>query len=165
MLYNEVLENFYEKNINYLIVGGLAVNIHGVPRLTHDLDIIILLEKENIIKICDSLKKLGYIPRLPVNPENIGDPAILKEWTTEKNMKAFSFYKKDDSSRVVDIVLFYPLEYSKAFEKREEITIKNMKIKVISLDDLIEMKKYSARDKDLSDVKMLIEVKEIENKF
>jgi hypothetical protein len=36
--------------IDYLVVGGLAVNFHGVPRMTYDIDLMVLLEREDILK-------------------------------------------------------------------------------------------------------------------
>jgi len=41
--------------IDYLVVGGLAVNFHGVPRMTYDIDLMVLLEPENILKFVTKL--------------------------------------------------------------------------------------------------------------
>jgi hypothetical protein len=41
--------------IDYLVVGGLAVNLHGVPRMTYDIDLMVLLESENILKVVSKL--------------------------------------------------------------------------------------------------------------
>lgn len=41
MYYFEVLGGLYKNKVRYLIVGGLAVNLSGVPRVTQDIDIII----------------------------------------------------------------------------------------------------------------------------
>ena len=45
-----------EANIRYLVVGGLAVNAHGYERFTHDLDLVIGLEPDNIAKGFEALK-------------------------------------------------------------------------------------------------------------
>ena len=37
MFYFEVFKAFYQEKIKYLVVGGLAVNLHGVPRITYDI--------------------------------------------------------------------------------------------------------------------------------
>ncbi len=165
MIYYDILSNFYKDGVKYLIVGGLAVNIHGVPRLTQDIDIIISMEKDNILKLCQCLNKLGYKPRLPVNPEDLSNPVVLNEWVSEKNMKAFSFYNKENSLKVVDIVISHPLDFNLAYSKKEEISIKQIKIPVVALDDLIKMKESSGRGKDLSDIKMLNKIKEIEKEL
>ncbi len=49
-----------DAQVRYLIVGGLAVNAHGYERLTKDVDLVIGLEPENIIKGLQVLQAIGY---------------------------------------------------------------------------------------------------------
>jgi hypothetical protein len=51
MYYFEILEGLHESKVKYLIVGGLSVNLYGVPRVTQDIDIIIAMGKKNILRI------------------------------------------------------------------------------------------------------------------
>ena len=46
MYYFDVLGELYRKKIRYLVVGGLAINLYGVPRVTQDIDIIVAPDKE-----------------------------------------------------------------------------------------------------------------------
>ena len=93
MYYFDILKELFNRKIDYLIVGGLAVNLYGVPRVTQDIDIILALDKENILKLNGIFSSLGYVPRLPgVDPEELADPVIREDWTVNKNLKAFSFY-------------------------------------------------------------------------
>ncbi len=64
MFYFDVLKTFYEEKVKYLVVGGLAVNLHGVPRVTNDIDIIISFDEINVRKIMRAASALGYVPRL-----------------------------------------------------------------------------------------------------
>ena len=73
MDYYEIFKKFNELKIDYLIVGGLAVNLHGVPRMTYDIDIMIKLEKKNISKIVKQLIEWGYRLKTPVDPMELGD--------------------------------------------------------------------------------------------
>ena len=59
MYYREVLEALY-RNDRYLIVGGLAVNLYGVPRITQDIDMIISDDKENVNRLIRVMEELGY---------------------------------------------------------------------------------------------------------
>lgn len=161
MFYFEVLESFYRNKIRYLVVGGLAVNLHGVPRTTLDIDIIPSLEKSNITLLCSTLKNLDYVPRLPVSPEGISDPVTLKAWKEEKNLKAFSFYHKEQNHKVIDLVLVHPLNFDEAESHCKIIHARGVDIPIVSIDDLIEMKAFSGRSRDLSDIEMLKEAKEI----
>ncbi len=79
MYYFEVLEALYNNRVRYLIVGGLAVNLYGVPRVTQDIDLIISTSKSNILKVISILKNLGYAPRLPVNPNDLTEPDKVKD--------------------------------------------------------------------------------------
>jgi len=159
MYYFDVLKALQSKQVRYLIIGGLAVNLYGVPRLTQDIDLIISTDRSNVLKIVSLLKDLGYVPRVPVDPEDLADPAKVKDWTTNRNMKAFSFYHKKDAYKVVDIVLVHPLDFEVAFKNRTVKTVKDVEIFLASLDDLLRTKKESGRPQDLSDIEMLKKVR------
>ncbi len=162
MFYFDILEGLYRKKIKYLIVGGLAANLHGVPRMTQDIDIILLLDRENVDQFLKLMSDLDYIPRLPVDPSGLAVPDIRKKWTNEKNMKAFSFYHRSRNRNVVDIVIDHPLDFNHAYERSLTINVRDFKVSLLNIDDLIEMKKNTGRDRDESDVEMLREIKTLQ---
>ena len=155
MFYREILAGLYEKHIRYLIVGGLSVNLYGVPRLTQDIDIILSTDRENILKMIALLKDLGYVPRLPVNPEDLADSDTVKDWVENRNLKAFSFYHTKDKYKVVDIVLVHPLDFETSFKNRTVKRVKDIEIYLASIDDDITTKEFSGRAQDISDIEML----------
>ncbi|OGU16106.1 MAG: hypothetical protein A2X61_13425 [Ignavibacteria bacterium GWB2_35_12] len=161
MFYLDILEEFYKNDIRYLIVGGLAVNLHGVPRVTQDIDIVISNDKDNILKLIEILTALSYKPRLPVNPEDLAEPDVVKEWIENRNMQAFSFYHQMDNYKVIDIVISHNLNFELAFENKVVKKVNGFNIYLSSIDDLIELKEYSGREQDLSDVEMLKKVRQI----
>ena len=59
MYYFEILEGLYKSKVRYLIVGGLSVNLYGVPRVTQDIDIVIAMDRENVLKITSLLKEFS----------------------------------------------------------------------------------------------------------
>ncbi|MBI3354051.1 MAG: hypothetical protein HY034_04085 [Nitrospirae bacterium] len=133
----------------------MSVNLYGVPRVTQDIDIIIATDRENILKVTSLLKNLGYIPRLPVNPEDLADSDKVRAWIEDKNFKAFSFYHRKDNYKVIDIVLVHPLDFEESFKNRTVKNVKDIEIYLASIDDIIKTKEFSGRNQDLSDVKML----------
>ncbi len=155
MYYFEILEGLYRNNIRYLIVGGLSVNLYGIPRVTQDIDIVIAMDKENVLKLTSLLKESGYVPRLPVNPDHLANPDKVKDWIETKNLKAFSFYHKKDNYKVIDIVLVHPLDFEMSFKNRTVKKAKDIDIYLASIDDVIKMKEYSGRAQDLSDIEMM----------
>lgn len=161
MYYLEVLEELHKNNINYLLVGGLAVNLYGIPRITQDIDLILRMNKENLIKAVSILKNLGYITRLAVNPEGIADESTREMWINEKNMIAFSFYNNENSFKVVDIIIKHNLDFDKSFASRTVLEAGNIEISLASIDDIISMKKISGREQDISDIRMLSRIKDL----
>ena len=162
MYYLEFFSELYRRKIKYLLVGGLSVNLYGVPRVTQDIDIIISLDKENILNLVSLLKNLNYIPRLPVNPEDLADPQKREAWIREKNLTAFSFYHQKEHYKVVNIVLVHPLDFLKAYHQKTVKFAKDVEIYLVSLDDLISMKTHSGRDQDKSDIDLLKRMKSLE---
>lgn len=161
MFYYEILKALEENKIKYLIVGGLAVNLHNVPRMTNDFDLILDMNEENLLNFVNLMKTLGYVSRVPVDPLLLAEKSVRENWINEKNMKAFSFYKEDENYKVIDIVLEYPIDFNESFNHKCIRRIKDIPIYYVSIDDLIKMKKYSGRDQDLNDIEMLEKVKKI----
>ncbi|HHT9113582.1 MAG: hypothetical protein HZA47_11610 [Planctomycetes bacterium] len=159
MYYFEILEGLYKSKVRYLIAGGLSVNLYGVPRVTQDIDIVIAMDRENVLKITSLLKELGYVPRLPVSPDDLANPDKVKDWIENKNLKAFSFYHKNENYKVIDIVLVHPLDFEKSFKNRTVKKAKDIDIYLASIDDVVKMKEFSGRSQDLSDIEMLNKVR------
>ena len=159
MYYFEILEGLYKSKVKYLIVGGLSVNLYGVPRVTQDIDIVIAMDRENVLKITSLLKELSYVPRLLVSPDDLANPDKVKDWIENKNLKAFSFYHKNENYKVVDIVLVHPLDFEKSFKNRTVKRAKDIDIYLASIDDVVKMKEFSGRPQDLSDIEMLNKVR------
>ena len=143
MYYFEILEGLYKSKVRYLIVGGLSVNLYGVPRITQDIDIVIAMSKENILKITSLLKGLDYIPRLPVNPDDLANHDKVKDWIENKNLKAFSFYHKKEHTKVVDIVLEHPLDFTEAFQRGAIKKVDDIEIYPTRFAERIELTKNS----------------------
>ncbi|MBI5560246.1 MAG: hypothetical protein HY883_03125 [Deltaproteobacteria bacterium] len=137
----------------------MAVNLYGVPRVTQDIDIIVFITPDNIRKLNKILKGLDYIPRLPVNPEDMANPDILKGWIEGRNLKAFSFYHREQNYKVVDMVLVHPLDFETSFNNKAIKKAKGIEIYLASIDDIIKMKEFSGRSQDMSDIEMLKKAK------
>jgi hypothetical protein len=60
--YRTIFKDMNEASVDYIIVGGLAVNFYGVPRMTYDLDLMIALNPENILKLVSRFSAWGYQP-------------------------------------------------------------------------------------------------------
>ena len=58
--FREFIELLEKNEVNYLIVGGYAVGVHGFPRYTGDLDIFVALQTKNASKILKTLSDFGW---------------------------------------------------------------------------------------------------------
>lgn len=103
-MYENVFRELYKNKVRYIVVGGIAVNLYGVPRMTADLDLMVDLEKENVLKTVNILRSLGYVPKIPENPENLANQEKREEWK-KKNMKAFTFWNTKKPYKQIDILI------------------------------------------------------------
>ena len=55
MLYEQLFKGLHTHRIRYLVVGAVAVNLHGIPRMTADLDVMVDLEKENVHRFIEMI--------------------------------------------------------------------------------------------------------------
>ncbi|HQO40395.1 MAG TPA: hypothetical protein PK986_07995 [Spirochaetota bacterium] len=159
MFYYDILKEFHDKSVRYLIVGGLSVNLHGIPRVTQDIDFVIAMDTDNIYRVIKVMKELDYIPVIPVDAEGLADADIRQQWISEKNLIAFSFRHQRQAYRTIDILLVHPLNFDDAYKRKVSRVYRDSEIDIVSIDDLIIMKKFSSRSQDLSDIKMLNKLK------
>jgi len=164
ILYEEILRLFQEKEIKYVLVGGIAVNLLGSMRSTADMDILVEMSDDNLKKIVTILKNLGYHVKQPVDPIGIADQKTREDWIINKNMKAFNFYKEDELSEV-DIIIESPVLYEEAKENIVNIKIDDLILPVISIDKLIKMKQVTGRTIDKLDIEELTRIKILEEKL
>ncbi|MFQ6105676.1 MAG: hypothetical protein ACE5NL_01215, partial [Candidatus Hydrothermarchaeaceae archaeon] len=109
MFYEGVIKVFNRKGVEYVVVGGIALNLHGVPRATADLDIAVALEDKNLKNIVHALKVLGYKPRLPIKIDEFSIEN-LEKWRKEKKMEAFTFWNPKKPYEEVDVLIHNPID-------------------------------------------------------
>lgn len=157
MYYEKIFQEFNKKKVKYAVAGGVAVNLHGVERFTHDLDLLLAMDEKNILKAISVFKSLGYSPKVPVKPEDFAKEDMRKKWIKEKNMIVFSFIDLKKPHILIDIIIHAPFTYEAIAKNIKTMISENKRIKVpvISVDDLIRMKKIANRLKDNNDIELL----------
>jgi predicted nucleotidyltransferase len=158
-IFEQIFRELNKAKVKYLVVGGVAVNLYGYVRFTGDLDLLVLLDESNLVKIDKVLRRLGYKERLPVSIKELGDHKKVKTWLKERNLKAFSFTPPKNNPLQIDLIIEESLKFDKFNEKRNCKKISGVTIPVVSIEDLIKMKKRANRDKDLLDLEALIKLK------
>jgi len=160
ILYEEILKAFQKQKVKYVLVGGIAVNLFGFLRSTADMDILVEMSDVNLKKVVRILKNKGYHVKQPVDPMMIADENTRYDWVKNKNMKAFNFYK-ENQMKEVDIIIESPVSYEQARKSSVQVKIGSNVIPVISIDNLIKMKRGTGRSSDKLDIEKLKKIKKL----
>ncbi|MBI3073364.1 MAG: nucleotidyl transferase AbiEii/AbiGii toxin family protein [Deltaproteobacteria bacterium] len=160
--YANVFDALAKANVRYIVVGGVAVVLHGHLRYTADLDLVVSLEPKNTEAALQALHGLGYEPRVPVKLEEFADPAQRERWIAEKHMRVFSLWNPSAPSHVVDIFVREPFPFDEAFTRSLEVRVGgDTPIHVASIDDLIALKICAGRPRDIEDIEALRKIQEL----
>ncbi|MFV0339741.1 MAG: DUF6036 family nucleotidyltransferase [Parachlamydiaceae bacterium] len=149
MFLYKVCEALEKAKVPYAIVGGYAVALHGAPRGTVDLDLVITWTLKNLENAEKVLNDLGLVSLLPINSKNLFQ--FRDEYITNKNLITWNFYNPVNPAQQVDLIVNFDLKNAHV----THIKMHEGKVRVLSLKDLIAMKKASGRLQDIEDVKAL----------
>jgi len=143
-------------DVRYLIAGGLAVNAHGYLRFTKDMDVVIELIPDNVMRTFSALGTLGYRPAAPVTAEQFADRSTREGWMHDKNMQVLQLWSDHHRETSIDIFVGEPFpfedEYAKALIKPLYGVID---VRFVSIATLIAMKEAAGREQDRIDIEHL----------
>lgn len=138
--------------VRYLVVGGVAVVLHGHPRFTADLDLVLALEEANVRAAFGTLAALGYAPRAPVAAEDLADPERRAEWVRTKGITVFSLASAEHPATEVDLFVEEPFPFEQAYLRAVWADLGETRVPIAGIADLVEMKRRAGRPQDLEDV-------------
>lgn len=153
--YLDLLASLHDAEVRYAIAGGVAVVLHGVPRMTFDIDLVIDLADDNVRNAVDVLRREGYRPRLPIALDDLADASKRREWTEERNLIAFSLVHPSRAMEEVDILLVLPLSWEEISTTTVTRTLEGVPVVVVSRRVLRTMKLATGRAKDIADAELL----------
>ncbi len=124
--------------------------LHGAVRGTIDIDLVVGLDEGNLKTVEEILlSELKLVSRIPIRAQDLVQ--FRKEYIKKKNLKAWSFVNPSRASEVVDILILDDISNFNIVEKKAW----GITVPVVSIPDLIKMKKKSGRPQDLSDIEAL----------
>ena len=155
--YAEILLALSRGNVRFVVAGGVAVVLHGVERLTMDIDVAVDFEPENLRRFVEVTKQLDLKPRVPVANDFIADPANVKLIVEEKNAIVFTYIDPSNPLKHLDVFLTEDHSYERLARDSMTITLEDQSIRVASPRTLIALKKRVTppRAKDLHDISEL----------
>lgn len=135
-----VFRSFQHNDVHYLVIGGIASILHGVPRATFDLDLLVEATPDNIERLLIAMLDAG-----------LGTAAL----TSVADVLANEITIFKDRVRI-DVQTRTPgLQFSDAWERRETMSYQGQTFHVVCRDDLISSKRAAGRPVDLEDVRLL----------
>jgi predicted nucleotidyltransferase len=145
-----------EAGVRYLVAGGLAVNAHGYVRATQDVDVVIALERNNVLKAFETLATLGFKPAVPITAEQFADEHIRQGWIRDKGMKVLNFFSDRHRETTIDVFVTEPFDFERecAAAMRGDLA-PGIVVPFVSLPTLIAMKREASRPRDLDDIQHL----------
>ncbi|MGH8135055.1 MAG: nucleotidyltransferase domain-containing protein [Steroidobacteraceae bacterium] len=93
------------RQLRYVVVGGLALVLHGVDRLTADVDLAVDLAPAAAARLVDALEEGGYRATAPVDARQLADPVIRAAWHRDRNMQVFSYWDTTGRRPTIDICI------------------------------------------------------------
>lgn len=136
--FNDILNLLNARGVEYLLVGGYAVSIHGRPRPTADLDIWIAADRTNADRVVGALKAFGFdVPGL--------DASLIH---TRRQIIRMGY----PPVRIELLCDLSGVEFAECYARRQTANFNGVPVNVISLPDLIVNKRASGRKKDIVDL-------------
>lgn len=146
---DRILRELLDAGVQFVLIGGLAAQVHGSPSLTGDVDVCFALERENLERLATAIKSLGSIRReLPPGVHAPLDARALRAGDV------FTL-----TTRYGDLdLLAHPdpgLDFETLVGRSIRAEILGVEVKVASLDDLMAMKRAAGRPKDRIELEIL----------
>jgi predicted nucleotidyltransferase len=136
----DVFKSFQQHEVRYVVIGGIASVLYGVPRTTFDLDILIEASEENAARLLTALMDVGF-----------GTAAM----TDAHDLVAHEITVFSDRVRI-DVQTRTPgLAFQDAWRRRKTVTYQGQDFFIVSKEDLIASKRAAGREVDLDDVRLL----------
>ena len=158
----EILCALCDHEVQFVVAGGVAMVLHGIERMTLDLDIAVSLHPANLRRFLAALHDLQLVPRAPVPAEIILEPRRIRQLIHEKNAFVFTFWNPGEAYPQVDMFLTWENSFDDLATDAQTILVRGRRFLVASRRKLIEMKSrvQPIREKDLNDIRALTQIEQ-----
>ncbi len=155
MFYLDLFATLHRHQVEYVLIGGLAVALHGIERNTMDIDVCIVISPDNLRRMIEAAKELNLSPVLPVPLETLSQIDTLRQWHQQRNLQAFALHTPDLAGVTLDLLLFPPVAPADMCQRAVRLDVSGIPIQLASVDDLIALKQSVGRPIDLADIEHL----------
>ncbi len=153
--FEQVMELLVSHGVDSIVIGGQAEYLHGSPRVTFDIDLCYRRSARNLDRLAAALREL--------NPTLRGAPADLPFVIDAQSLALGSNFTFE--TELIPLDLLGEVEpigsYDEMIKSAETYRVGELALRVISLDDLIRIKRYLGRPKDRESLMHLLAIKQI----
>jgi hypothetical protein len=136
MFYVEFFRALEKEGVRYLVVGGVAVNLHGAERLTMDIDIMLDLDADNLHRFLAAIQPFGLRPANPlVTLAQFCDTATVESWVAEKHMLAFQLRPASRSGPSLNVLLKPAVLFEAAYARRVRMQAGGVQLSIAAAAD------------------------------
>lgn len=139
-----ILDALRGAGLDYAVCGGFAVGLHGYPRLTTDIDL--LVQPDDLARVRKALASVGYTLDSGFITFAAGEPSERSLWRVSR--------AEDGDLITVDLLLVGPF-LADVWAGREVFQLGARHVQVVSRAGLLKMKRSAGRHKDLDDIEKL----------
>lgn len=145
---DEILRTLTEFGVEFVVVGGVAVQAHGYLRATADLDVVPNPTLLNLSRLGEALSDLDARPRRATLPVDVTDPQLLKRVPLAP---LTTRYGRLDLLNIAH-VSGAPRSFEELLGRALTVNLDGLAVSIVGLDDLLRMKRAAGRPQDLTDI-------------
>jgi hypothetical protein len=148
----EIFGSLHRHDVKYLLCGGLAVNLYGIPRMTADIDVLIEWDESNVQRFEAALAEHHYRNNLLFRLQTLIPAETRLYYYREKSLVAYSYSSDLFQAISLDVLTQINIEFDICWSRKETKYLKEIPIYVLSVKDLITIKEFANREQDKNDV-------------
>ena len=156
----KLIETLTDAGVDFVLVGGLAVALHGYQRVTMDVDVVLAMEPDNLQRFIGCAKAADLRPVIPVSLDSLARPELIEQWYREKGMLAFGLRGPDMMATVIDVLVRPVVPFADLRRDAVIVDVGPLKVPIASIEHLIVMKTGTGRSKDAIDIEELRHIQE-----
>ena len=140
--------------VRFVVAGGVAALLHGVERVTLDINVALDTEPGNVRRFLEVMEALRLTPRAPVAATVLAEPEARSAMVRDKQALVFTFLDRNDPLWQVDVFLTEDLSYERLIVGADTVLIDGQAVRIAGIETLIELKRriQPPRPKDVLDL-------------
>lgn len=151
----DLLKLLTNAEVDFVLVGGLAVALQGYQRVTLDVDVVLAMDEANLQRFIAAAQSAGLRPGIPVPLDALTRPELIEQWHREKGMLAFSLRTNEAKALTLDVLVKPVVPFAQLRRDATMVKVGSLDVPVASIAHLIEMKSGTGRSKDQIDIEEL----------